>query len=118
VFPSDFWNNGSFFFGLPESYDEKVVNKKWNSTAVETLSAYADTIQDNKNLSPDDAKLLLNNLLEEKGVKLGQVMQALRLAITGKGSGPDLMEIISILGGPEVHNRISHARSSLPVTST
>jgi glutamyl-tRNA synthetase len=118
IYPADLWEVGSFFFTLPDSYDEKVVSKKWNSTAVDILSDYADIVKNTTSLTSDEAKDLLNNLLEEKGVKLGQVMQVLRLAVTGKGSGPDLMEILSILGGNEVHRRITHAIASLPVTST
>ena len=118
TYPSDLWDIGSFFFALPDSYDENVVSKKWNSTAVEVLSDYAGLLKDKSDISPEEAKDVLNNLLEEKGVKLGQVMQVLRLAVTGKGSGPDLMEVLSILGGKEIHRRITHAISSLPVTST
>ena len=40
-------------------------------------------------------------------------MQALRLAITGQGGGPDLMQIISVLGAIEVSERIKTALDTL-----
>ena len=42
-------------------------------------------------------------------MKIGKVLQALRLAITGKGAGPDLMEIIEVLGKSEAVSRINKA---------
>lgn len=114
TFPGDFWNDGRFFFQQPDTYDEKVVNKKWTEEAVMILDAYKDALKAKDNINADESKALLNNILEEKGVKLGKVMQALRLAITGAGSGPDLMEIIEILGPKETANRIEAAIVKLP----
>ena len=42
-------------------------------------------------------------------------MQALRVAVTGRGMGPDLMEIIQVLGKKEVVERINFAISTLKV---
>ncbi|ELR69960.1 Glutamyl-tRNA synthetase [Fulvivirga imtechensis AK7] len=115
VFPVDFWKDGQFFFVKPENYDEDVVRKKWTEEAVSVLEAYRKAILEADVLSAEDAKSILNNILDKKGVKLGQVMQAVRLAITGKGAGPDLMEIIEILGKEEVADRITKAIGALPV---
>lgn len=115
LFPADFWTEGQFFFTAPSSYDEDVVRKKWTEEAVIVLEAYKKSILQADELTAETAKSTLNNILEEKGVKLGQVMQAVRLAITGKGGGPDLMEIIEILGKEEVANRITKAIEALPV---
>ncbi|MDB5256702.1 MAG: glutamyl-tRNA synthetase, partial [Chitinophagaceae bacterium] len=51
-----------------------------------------------------------------KAVKMGKVMQALRVALTGNGAGPDLMEIISILGKDEAVGRLQQAVSVLQVS--
>jgi glutamyl-tRNA synthetase len=113
TFPQDLWNQGLFFFVSPTEYDQQVVSKKWDDVAVSVLGSYADKIGDNIDASM--AKETLNDVLEEQGVKIGQVMQALRLALTGKGSGPDLMEIIAILGSEETKSRIKKAIEKLPV---
>ena len=61
----------------------------------------------------DEVKHLLNNILERNGVKLGMVMQALRLAITGVEAGPDLMAIIEIIGKEETIKRLETAIEKL-----
>jgi len=41
------------------------------------------------------------------------VMQAVRLAVTGVGAGPDLSEIFGILGKDELIRRITYALETL-----
>ena len=117
TFPKDFWEKGEFLFIAPEMYDEKVAEKKWNATASDFLDAYAGKIAAAEHFDAGSAKETLDNLMEEKSVKPGQVMQALRLAVTGQGSGLDLMEVLEILGKDEVARRIRKAIAVLPVTT-
>jgi len=58
---------------------------------------------------------MLGASAEAEEIKLGKVMQAVRLAVTGSGAGPDLMEVFAILGTQEVSKRIQFALDTLPV---
>jgi glutamyl-tRNA synthetase len=60
----------------------------------------------------------LVNILERHGMKIGMVMQALRLAVTGAEAGPDLMQIIEVIGREETANRIDAAISALSQYAT
>ncbi|MFA0962104.1 glutamate--tRNA ligase [Roseivirga sp. BDSF3-8] len=113
TFPGQFWTDAKFLFVTPDSYDEKVVKKKWTDEAVLALTEYKKALADVDNLTPETAKSVLTETLEKNNIKMGRVMQAVRLAITGKGAGPDLMDIISILGKDEVILRIDNALSKL-----
>jgi glutamyl-tRNA synthetase len=61
--------------------------------------------------------MLLEKTAEAEGIKLGKVMQAVRLAVTGMGAGPDLMQVFAILGPAEVAKRIRYALDNLTVVS-
>jgi glutamyl-tRNA synthetase len=114
TFPSEFYKEGKYFFEAPTTYDETVVSKKWNEEVVTVLQAYKESLQnDVGNLDAAHAKHLIHEILDAKGIKIGAVMQAVRLAITGVGSGADLMEIIAVLGKDEVCNRIDNAINTL-----
>eukprot|EP01034_Spumella_vulgaris_P003518 gene3518-4524_t len=52
--------------------------------------------------------------MESAGIKMGKIMQALRLAVTGAGAGPDLMVIMEILGKEQVIARLAQALDRLP----
>ncbi|WP_420317762.1 glutamate--tRNA ligase [Ekhidna sp.] len=107
TFPNEFVENGLVLFKNPESFDEKVVRKKWNEEAATVLSLFSKTIESYQNISAEDAKNLFWETLETNGYKPGQYMQTLRLVLTGEGSGPDLMTIIEILGGEKTAHRIN-----------
>lgn len=114
TFPTEIWENAKFFYRDPQRYDQKVVNKKWTEEAASVLQDYAEALRQQVSaLSADDAKGVLQQVLEQKGVKMGRVMQALRLAVTGEGSGPDLMPTIEILGKEESASRIENALQRL-----
>ncbi len=114
TFPSELWTSARYFYQVPEHYDEKTVSKKWTEEAAATLNAYADALPNAADpLSAEAAKATLVEVLEQQGVKIGKFMPVLRLALTGEGGGPDLMQIIAVLGRVEVVNRIRQAQQKL-----
>lgn len=116
TFASDLWKEGRFFLQAPQTFDEAVAGKKWNQDAVNVLTAYKTQLLDTEeSFTPAFSKSLLERAAEEQGIKLGKVMQAVRLAVTGVGAGPDLSEIFSILGKEELIKRINYAIETLEV---
>jgi glutamyl-tRNA synthetase len=116
TFPHDLWNEGKFMLVAPSHFDEEVASKKWNQEVVDVLNAYKDALgQLSNDLNPVLAKELLESSAESQGIKLGKVMQAVRLAVTGVGAGPDLMAIFTILGKEELIKRISFALKTLTI---
>jgi glutamyl-tRNA synthetase len=112
-FVKDIWKDSRFFFERPASYDEKIVEKRWNEPAVAILSEFKNKLMHRELITADETRTLLHDILEEHGVKMGGIMQVLRLTLTGSGAGPDLMEIIEILGGAETTERIENAFKAL-----
>ena len=113
-FPLEIYEEGIFMFKPPETYDEKVVRKKWTMEVVVELTAYAEMLQKVSEISAFDAKITLERILEKGNLHLGHVMQPLRVAITGRAGGPDLMEIIHLLGPMECVKRLENAIERLP----
>ena len=113
-FPNDFWQEAKYFFEAPTTYDEQVVAKKWNAPVAAALTAYADALPTAPEVSAEGLKTLFNTTVEGQGLKPGQVLQMLRVAITGGAAGPDLFETLAILGVPEVAQRLRAAVAALP----
>lgn len=113
MFLKDLKPETTFFFITPTSYDEQVAASKWNAEAVEAAKAWGEGLKTLTDFNAESVKHLLHELLEAKGIKLGKVMQALRLAITGRGQGPDLMHIIEIIGKEEAVKRLENAVNNL-----
>ncbi|AFL83870.1 glutamyl-tRNA synthetase [Belliella baltica DSM 15883] len=116
TFPSDLWNEGKFMLIAPTSFDENIASKKWNSDVVIVLNAYKEKlVKDREEFTPERAKSLLEASAEENEIKFGKVMQAVRLAVTGVGAGPDLMAVFAIIGKEELAKRITFALETLQV---
>ena len=115
TFPQDLWNQSRFFFVTPSKYDEKFARKKWTQEGVDVLKIFAEKL-DNMNIEDKEAtKQALYDVSEAQGVGFGKVMPALRLALTGTGGGPDIFDIISIIGREETKVRILRACEILEV---
>jgi len=114
TFLTDLFPKSVYFFKRPVQYDENVVNKKWTRETVEVLQAYAILLEEqNHEINHEIAGNLLKEILDKKGIAVGRVMQALRVAITGVSGGIDLMLTIEILGAHEVAVRINIAVDTL-----
>jgi glutamyl-tRNA synthetase len=113
TFPHDFWEQGKYFFIAPMSFDEAIVIKKWNADVIKVLTAFNEELKRLSDLTSEQAKSALEKVTKELNIGTGKIMQALRLAITGVGGGPDLMMIMEILGNDEVVSRIDYALNNI-----
>ena len=63
--------------------------------------------------SSEGIDTLFKSIMEAKGVKMGQVAQPLRVALTGRTVSPGIFEVIDILGKEKVVYRIKQAIARL-----
>ena len=116
TFPQDIYKEGRFLIQPPAEFDQEVAKKRWNDQAIAVLQTYRTKLV---NLEGDfnaiSAKSLLEAAADENSIKPGKIMQALRLAVTGEGAGPELMEVFVILGKEELIERIQTALNTLKV---
>ena len=115
TFPQEIWSHGQFFFNAPSQYDEQVIAKKWNQDAISVLTAFKEELIKLSTITADRSKALLDEVAGKLTISTGKILQALRVAITGGGSGPDLMLTIEIIGPKETAKRISHAIQKFPI---
>ncbi len=80
-------------------YDEEAVLKVRGNAAVGgLLSDLASAFETVSDWSADAAKAALNVTAVAAGAKPGQLMFPLRVALSGRGHGPDLGDILNLLG--------------------
>jgi len=115
TFPDDLWKEARYFFERPNTYDEGVVSQKWNAQTEEVIKTLKEQFASESNFEGTKAKEALHYEAEAKGLKLGQVMPVLRVALTGVGAGPDLAAIMQILGKEEVLTRLTNALNTIKI---
>ena len=113
-FAHEIFEEASTIFNAPTTYDESIAAAKWNDDAKEAVTAFHDALQryDGPFIA-EDIKQLLADTMTQAGIKQGKIMQAMRLALTGSGTGPDLMLTMEIIGKAETITRLQNALSAL-----
>ena len=113
TFSHEFFEKSLVIFKNPTAFDQKIVTKKWSNDARTALRLFAEELNIRDEISQKKAKEVFWFTLESAGYKPGQFMQILRVALTGEGSGPDLMAMIHIIGPKKAAERIKNALNLL-----
>jgi glutamyl-tRNA synthetase len=109
TFVKDIYNEGKFFFEAPISYDEKASKKAWNEETSTILKEFITKLESLEDFSSERIKEEIHHLVEEKGLGFGKVMMPLRLSLVGELKGPDVPDLVEILGKAETIGRIKAA---------
>ncbi|EJL72082.1 glutamate--tRNA ligase [Chryseobacterium populi] len=109
TFPKDIYESGTFFFEAPVSYEEKASKKAWNDETSAILSELATTLNGIENFDAETLKQEVHDFAENKGLGMGKVMMPLRLSLVGELKGPDVPDILELIGKEESISRINRA---------
>lgn len=97
----------TFFCTDSYDYDEKSVEKKLLKPGVfQTLEKIIGIFQTLENFNAEAVNAALHDFVEKGGLKFGDVMPPLRIAVSGQQSGPDLAPVLAILGKEKSITRI------------
>ena len=108
-FVKELWPLCSFFFISPTEYDEKTVKKRWKADSAKVMGELADVLEAIDDFSVEGQEPVVMKWVEEKGYKLGDVMNAFRLTLVGIGKGPGMFDISAFLGKEETLKRLRKA---------
>ena len=108
-FVKELWDLCAFFFIAPASYDEKTVKKRWKEYSAQQMTELSDVLSGITDFTVEGQEPVVMRWVEEKGYKLGDVMNAFRLTLVGKGMGPGMFDISAFLGKEETLRRMQRA---------
>ncbi|MBQ7440039.1 MAG: glutamate--tRNA ligase, partial [Prevotella sp.] len=108
-FVKELWPLCSFFFIPPTEYDEKTVRKRWKEDSAVVMDQLATVLEGIDDFSVENQEKIVFAWVEGMGYKLGDVMNAFRLALVGIGKGPGMFDISAFLGKKETLARLRRA---------
>lgn len=112
-FVKELWPLCSFFFVAPTSYDEKTVKKRWKDYSKQQMTELCGVLEGIDDFTVEGQEPVVMKWVEDKGYKLGDVMNAFRLALVGIGKGPGMFDISAFLGKEETLARLHRAIEKL-----
>ena len=109
TFVKDMWEEGTYYFSAPTTYDEKTIRKKWQEDTPKYVSELKDRLAGLSDFSPENIEIEFKKYLEENELGMGKLLPAFRVSLTGLGMGPSLFDIPSLLGKEETLKRMETA---------
>ena len=112
----DMQNMTSMFFEDPKEYDIKTAKKKWkDESANELINKFENVLADIDIWDVEQIEFSLRNLADIEKISAGKIIHPTRLALSGKGSGPSLFDMMELLGKETCLRRLQKALDELPL---
>ncbi|WP_179353329.1 glutamate--tRNA ligase [Winogradskyella vidalii] len=106
TFVQDFWDLSHFFFTAPTSYDEKASKKAIKEQTPELLQEVINIVTRTSEFTVQNLQAKVKGWITDNEIGFGKVMMPLRLALVGALQGPDVFDIMFMIGKAETIKRI------------
>ncbi len=106
---NDFVSRSFYFYTDDFKYEEKAKNKFLIEDSIPIFKAIIDKLTPIVNFDHDHIQKALEQVVEELGLKFGEIAQPMRVALTGGTASPGIGEVVEILGKEKVLKRLQKA---------
>ena len=108
-FVPELWPLTYYFFVAPTAYDEKTRKKRWREDSAAQLTELIEVLRGREPFDVEGTEAYVKEWIAAKGYHLGNIMNAVRLALVGQGIGPQIFHITEAIGKDETIRRIQRA---------
>ena len=108
-FVPELWPLTYYFFLAPTEYDEKIRKKRWREDSAAQLTELIEVLRSREPFDVEGTEAYVKEWIAAKGYHLGNIMNAVRLALVGQGIGPQIFHITEAIGKDETIRRIQRA---------
>jgi len=109
TFVEDFWAQASFFFVQPVEYDLNAVKPKWSAEKTVFFEDMMTSFEGFTEWKAAQLESFFKEAIQNSGMKMGELMMPFRIMLVGGKFGPDVFQIVELLGQREVIERIKKA---------
>ena len=101
---------GRFYFEAPTAYEPKVAPKLLTPEGARRLGLLIERLGGTAEFTAPAIERVVRALTEELGLKLVDLAQLARLAVTGRTASPPIFDVLALIGREESVARLRHAR--------
>jgi glutamyl-tRNA synthetase len=103
---------GRFYFERPREYETKAAAKLFTPVGVQRLDTLIQRLAAVEPFTAPTLEGLYRELVDAMGLKLVDLAQLTRLAVTGRTASPPLFDVLALLGHEETLARLRAARDA------
>ena len=105
-FMQDFTEQGYYLFEPVRAYDEETLAKKWNPALGPVFDKLSETFAAAADFSGAALEETVKQFIQTSGLKPGEVLPLLRIALAGTMKGPAVFDMAAALGREETLRRL------------
>ncbi|WP_044401173.1 glutamate--tRNA ligase [Lacinutrix sp. Hel_I_90] len=113
TFISDFWELSSFFFKAPENFEAKASKKAFKDDTKGLMTELVAIISKIDAFEIETLQKEIKGWITGNDIGFGKVMMPLRIALVGDLKGPDVFDIMFMIGKSETISRIEKVIATL-----
>ncbi|MFQ5520847.1 MAG: glutamate--tRNA ligase, partial [Candidatus Methylomirabilia bacterium] len=102
---------GHFYFAEPEGYDPQASGKLFTPETLRRFALLVKRLEGQEPFEPNALEVLYRGLAAELGLKLVDLAQPTRLALTGKTASPPIFQVMAVLGKGKTLARLRAAQT-------
>jgi glutamyl-tRNA synthetase len=103
-----------FYFERPATWEPAAVPKLFTAEGKQRLAILIRRLDGQDGFDAASLELVYRGLAAELGLKLVDLAQLTRLAVTGRTASPPIFEVLAVLGKPETLARLRAAHAAIP----
>ncbi len=103
----------TFYLRAPAAYEPQATAKFWKEQAPDRYAILIKRLEAQEAMDPPALEALYRFLAADLGLKLVDLAQLTRIALTGKTASPPIFEVVSILGKAETIARLKAAAAAV-----
>lgn len=105
---TDLWDLSHYFFQKPSDYDPEALKKAIKVDTADILRKVKEIVVHLHEFTKQNAEAQIKDWIKNEGLGFGKVMMPLRIALVGSLQGPDVFEIMFLIGKNETVSRIEN----------
>ena len=102
-----------YYIAEDVEYNEKAKTKFLNEKSLAYLTELKEGLAQVSDFSAPEIEKVFKDIVEKHGVKLGNVAQPVRVAVTGGTESPGIFEVLEIVGKEKTLRRLTRAIESI-----
>lgn len=106
-FVKDIPEYAPYLFNQTLDYEQEYIDKHWKEITPELVKPLIEEFRKLEEFSHDSTYNATKKFVEERGMKLKEIIHPLRLMITGKSIGAGMFETMAVLGKEECISRMN-----------
>ncbi|MFN0036440.1 MAG: glutamate--tRNA ligase, partial [Saprospiraceae bacterium] len=106
TFLPDFVETGYYLFEPVKTYDEEALQKRWNGDIASVFAKLTEVVATFEPFKATEMEEAVRAFIQEEGLKPGDILSLLRIALAGTMKGPAVFEMAEALGREETAVRL------------